>query len=94
MDLSLFPGFVSSKNVYLAYSTFTNWNLFPSDSYHLFNSSEYLDGLFRICGGMSPIRTNENDTDDGEDDDWIIKNTSDQIKPSNALTPSLGSMNQ
>merc|ERR1712154_63145 len=74
LDISLFPVFGSSKNLLLASSTFTNWNLFPFDSYHLFNSSSFLDGLFRICGGQSPQRMNEADSDD--DDGWIAKNTS------------------
>ena len=96
LDISLFPAFSSSKNISLATSTFTNWNLFPFDSFHLFNSSTYLDGLFRILGGQSPRRNNDDQHDDNDNNhgnnDSIIANMSD-IKPSDALTPSLGPIN-
>lgn len=95
IDYSLFPAFSTSKNLTLASSTFTNWNLFPFDSLNLFNASRYLDGLFRILGGSSPINRkripHDMDNDNNMDNDLIIANTSD-IKPSDALTPSLGPM--
>ena len=92
LNISSFPAFGSSKNISLAASTFTNWNIFPFDAYTLPNSMLYLDGLFRVCGSQSPRRMTEDDED--ENDDWIIRNTSKQIKPSDALTPSIGPMNQ
>ena len=92
IDYSLFPAFSSSKNLILASSTFTNWNLFPFDSLNLFNASIYLDGLFRVLGSTSPINrkciSHDMDNDDN-DNDVIITNTSD-IKATDALTPSLG----
>eukprot|EP00484_Ammonia_sp_Unknown_P030177 CAMPEP_0197030300 /NCGR_PEP_ID=MMETSP1384-20130603/9558_1 /TAXON_ID=29189 /ORGANISM="Ammonia sp." /LENGTH=614 /DNA_ID=CAMNT_0042459617 /DNA_START=12 /DNA_END=1856 /DNA_ORIENTATION=+ len=85
LDVALFPAFNSSKNVFLAATTFTNWNLFPFDSYNLYHSSAYLHGLFRILGEMSPMRRNEHDMDEDQ-----IKS---EVDPKDALTPTLGPCN-
>ena len=61
MDISLFPAFGSSKNLILAKSTFTNWNLFPFDSFNLYNAAQFLNGLFRIRGCQSPQREENDD---------------------------------
>ena len=76
----------------MASTTFTNWNLFPFDSYTLRHSGDYLDGMIRICGVRSPkgVKFSECDTEKVEEN-LIVSNVSD-IKPSDALTPSLEPM--
>lgn len=92
LDMALCPAFGSSRNIFLASTTFTNWNLFPFDTYTLKHSGQYLEGKIRVSGVRSPRGSKSNlCVLETVKENLIVSNVSD-IKPSDALTPSLEPM--